>query len=191
LKRLWKLVYQHVESGLPVKPLEKANLTKEQSDMRRQLHQTIQKVSDDFGRRFTFNTAIAANMELVNSLYKFNDESSNARALRHEALEAIVLMLSPIVPHVSHQLWRDLGRTDPIISAAWPSVEQSALAQETLDVVVQINGKLRGKISAPAAATNKDVEALAVGDEHIARLLEGLTVKRIIVVPKKLVNIVI
>jgi leucyl-tRNA synthetase len=191
LKRLWKLVYQHVEPNLPVKPLDKANLTKEQADLRRQLHQTILKVSDDFGRRFTFNTAIAANMELVNSLYKFNDDSDNARALLQEALEAIVLMLSPIVPHICHQLWQDLGRTDALISAAWPAVDQSALVQDTLDLVVQINGKLRGKISAPTAASNQDIEALALGDEHIARLLEGQTVKKVIVVPKKLVNIVV
>jgi leucyl-tRNA synthetase len=191
LKRLWKLVYQHIESGQSIKPLDKANLTKEQADLRRQLHQTILKVSDDFGRRFTFNTAIAANMELVNSLYKFSDESDNGRALLQEALEAIVLMLSPIVPHVCHQLWQDLGRTDALISAAWPIVDQSALTQDTLDLVVQINGKLRGKISAPAAASNQEIEALALGDEHIARLLEGHAVKKIIVVPKKLVNIVI
>jgi leucyl-tRNA synthetase len=190
LKRLWKLVYQHVESGQSANPLDKANLTKEQADLRRQLHQTITKVSDDFGRRFTFNTAIAANMELVNSLYKFNDESDNGRALLQEALEAIVLMLSPIVPHVCHQLWQDLGRTDALISAAWPTVDQSALTQDTLDLVVQINGKLRGKISAAAAASNQEVEALALGDEHIARLLDGQAVKKIIVVPKKLVNIV-
>ncbi|MEC4749263.1 leucine--tRNA ligase [Methylomicrobium sp. Wu6] len=191
LKRLWKLVYQHVESGLPAKPLDKANLTKEQADVRRQLHQTILKVSDDFGRRFTFNTAIAANMELVNHLYKFGDDSDNARALLQEALEAVVLMLSPIVPHVCHQLWQDLGRADALINAAWPAVDQSALTQDTLELVVQINGKLRGKISVAATASNQDVEALALGDEHIAHLLEGQTVKKIIVVPKKLVNIVI
>jgi leucyl-tRNA synthetase len=191
LKRLWKLVFQHVESGHAVKPLDKANLTKEQADMRRQLHQTIAKVSDDFGRRFTFNTAIAANMELVNSLYKFSDDSDNGRALLQEALEAIVLMLSPIVPHICHQLWQDLGRTDALISAAWPTVDLSALTQDTLDLVVQINGKLRGKISAAAAASNQEIEDLALGDEHIARLLDGQAVKKIIVVPKKLVNIVI
>jgi leucyl-tRNA synthetase len=191
LKRLWKLVYQHVESGQSANPLDKANLTKEQADLRRQLHQTITKVSDDFGRRFTFNTAIAANMELVNSLYKFSDESDNGRALLQEALEAIVLMLSPIVPHVCHQLWQDLGRTDALISAAWPTVDQSALTQDTLDLVVQINGKLRGKISAAAAASNQEIEALVLGDEHIARLLDGQAVKKIIIVPKKLVNIVI
>jgi leucyl-tRNA synthetase len=191
LKRLWKLVFQHVESAQSINPLDKANLTKEQADLRRQLHQTLTKVSDDFGRRFTFNTAIAANMELVNSLYKFNDDSDNGRALLQEALEAIVLMLSPIVPHVCHQLWQDLGRTDALISAAWPTVDQSALTQDTLDLVVQINGKLRGKISAAAAASNQEIEALALGDEHIARLLDGQAVKKIIVVPKKLVNIVI
>jgi leucyl-tRNA synthetase len=191
LKRLWKLVYQHVEAGLPANALDKAALTKEQADLRRQLHQTIAKVSDDFGRRFTFNTAIAANMELVNSLYKFNDDSGNGRALLQEALEAIVLMLSPIVPHICHQLWQDLGRTEALINTPWPAVDQSALMQDTLEMVVQINGKLRGKISVPAAASNQEIEALALGEEHIARLLEGLTPKKIIVVPKKLVNIVI
>jgi leucyl-tRNA synthetase len=191
LKRLWKLVYQHVETSQPAKALDKAALTKAQADLRRQLHQTIAKVSDDYGRRFTFNTAIAANMELVNSLYKFNDETDNGRALLQEALEAIVLMLSPIVPHVCHQLWQDLGRTDALIGAAWPAVDPSALAQDTLEMVVQINGKLRGKISAPAAASSQEIEALALNNEHIAHLLEGRAAKKIIVVPKKLVNIVI
>ncbi|MDD1611903.1 MAG: leucine--tRNA ligase [Methylococcaceae bacterium] len=191
LKRLWKLVYQHVESGQPVKPLDTSNLTKDQADLRRHLHQTIVKVSDDFGRRFTFNTAIAANMELVNSLYKFNDESDNARALFQEALEAIVLMLSPIVPHVCHQLWQDLGRNDALLSATWPKADELALTQDTLELVVQINGKLRGKISVAAAASNPEIEAIALGDDHITHLLEGQTVKKIIVVPKKLVNIVV
>ncbi|HSN22822.1 MAG TPA: class I tRNA ligase family protein, partial [Methylomicrobium sp.] len=191
LKRLWKLVYQHVEAGSPVKPLDKINLTKEQADLRRQLHHTIQKVSDDFGRRFTFNTAIAANMELVNSLYKFSDETDNGRALLQEALEAIVLMLAPIVPHICHQLWQDLGRNDPIIKAAWPALDESALIQDSLDMVVQINGKLRSKISVPSSASNKEIETLALDDEQIVRLIEGQTIKKVIVVAKKLVNIVI
>lgn len=100
-------------------------------------------------------------------------------------------MLSPIVPHVCHQLWQDLGRTDALIGAAWPAADPSALAQDTLEMVVQINGKLRGKISVPAAASNQEIEALALNNKHIACLLENQAAKKIIVVPKKLVNIVI
>ena len=111
LKRLWRQVYLHVASGGSQQPLDKSALSDEQQAVRRQLHQTIQKVSHDVGIRTIFNTAIAANMELLNTLARFEDESENSKAVRQEALEAIVLMLSPIVPHICHQLWQDLGQT--------------------------------------------------------------------------------
>ncbi len=124
LKRLWKQTYLHiVAGGGSAKALNKQELTEEQQTVRRFLHQTIQKVSDDFGRRITFNTAIAANMELINTLSKFTDESQNAKAIRQEALEAIVLMLSPIVPHICHQLWLDLGHSESVVCQTWPEVD--------------------------------------------------------------------
>ncbi len=191
LKRLWRLVYLHVEAGLPQAALDKASLSDEQKALRRQLHQALQKVTDDMARRHTFNTAIAANMELVNALNKFEDDSANGRALRQEALENIVLMLAPIIPHASQQLWNDLGHDSDIVMAVWPDVDESALVQDSIDMVVQVNGKLRGKLSVAAGASKEQVEALAMADENVQRYIEGKPVKKLIVVPQKLVNIVV
>jgi leucyl-tRNA synthetase len=190
LKRLWKLVYQHVEAGKS-QPLDKQALTEEQQAVRRQVHLTIQKVTDDFGRRLTFNTAIAANMELVNTLSKFVDDSANGRAVRQEALESIVLLLSPIVPHVTHQLWLDLGHQQAVVSEQWPKVDESALVQNTLELVIQVNGKLRSKLSVSVNAGKDEIEKLALSDEQALRFMEGKPVKKVIVVPGKLVNIVV
>jgi leucyl-tRNA synthetase len=192
LKRLWKQVYQHVTTaGATVFALDKQALSSEQQAVRRQLHQTIQKVSHDMGVRTIFNTAIAANMELINTLGKFTDDSDNGKAIRQEVLEAIVLMLSPIVPHICHQLWLDLGHQQAVVTVPWPLVDESALAQDSLDLIVQVNGKLRGKINVPATATSDEIQKIALSDEHVQRFIEGNAVKKIIVVPKKLVNIVI
>jgi leucyl-tRNA synthetase len=191
LKRLWKLAYQHVADSPAVPLLDKEALTEVQQAVRRQLHQTIQKVSDDFGRRYTYNTAIAANMELVNALYRFNDTTDNAKAIRQEAFEAIVLMLAPIVPHICHQLWLDLGHQNSVVNESWPKVDASALAQDTLEMVIQVNGKLRSKILVSATASSDEIERLALNDEHAKRFIEGKPIRKVIVVPKKLVNIVV
>ncbi|WP_031437712.1 leucine--tRNA ligase [Methylobacter tundripaludum] len=191
LKRLWKQAYQHCEAGGSTAPLDKQALTEEQQGVRRQLHLAIQKVTDDFGRRYTFNTVIAANMELINTLSKFDDDSDNGKAVRHEALEAIVLMLSPIVPHICHQLWLDLGHQQAVVSASWPEVDTTALEQDTLELVLQVNGKLRSKMKVSVNASKDEIEAMALSDEHIKRFIEDQPVKKVIVVPKKLVNIVV
>jgi len=191
LKRLWRQVYLHVEAGLPSVALDKAALNDDQKALRRQLHQALQKVGDDMARRHTFNTAIAANMELLNALNKFEDDSVNGRAVRQEVLEAIVLMLAPIIPHAAQQLWNELGRDSDIVVASWPDVDESALVQDSIEMVVQVNGKLRGKLSVAAAATKDQVEALALADANVQRFLEGKPIKKLIVVPGKLVNIVV
>ncbi|MCX7098228.1 MAG: leucine--tRNA ligase [Methylococcales bacterium] len=191
LKRLWKQAYTHSESGLPTKALDKSSLTDAQQTVRRLVHQTIQKVSHDMGVRIIFNTAIAANMELVNTLAKFTDDSDNGKAIRQEALEAIVLMLAPMVPHICHQLWLDLGHTEAVVSVPWPEVDSAALEQDLLELVVQVNGKLRGKLSVSVSASADEIQALALADEHVLRFIEGKPVKKVIVVPKKLVNIVV
>ncbi len=191
LKRLWKQAYLHCETGGSVTPLDKPSLTAEQQAVRRQLHLAIQKATDDFGRRFTFNTVIASNMELINTLSKFVDESDNGKAIRQEALEAIVLMLSPIVPHICHQLWLDLGHQEAVVGASWPVVDASALEQDTLELVLQVNGKLRGKMSVSITASKEEIEAMALSDEQVQRFIDGQPVKKVIVVPKKLVNIVV
>lgn len=191
LKRLWKQAYLHINAGGSAQKVNKQALTEDQQAIRRQLHQTIQKVTDDLGRRYTFNTAIAANMELVNALSRFNDESENGKAIRQEALEAIVLMLSPIVPHICHQLWLDLGHQQAVVSESWPEVDVTALELDSLELVIQVNGKLRSKISVSTTASKDEVEAMALADESVKRFIEGKPVKKVIVVPKKLVNIVV
>ena len=191
LKRLWRQVYLHVETGLPQAALDKTALTDDQKALRRQLHQALQKVTDDMARRHTFNTAIAANMELVNALNKFEDDSANGRAVRQEVLESIVLMLAPIIPHVAQQLWSNLGRDSDIVLSAWPALDDSALAQESIEMVVQVNGKLRGKLAVTVGASKEQIESLALADANVQRFLEGKPVKKLIVVPQKLVNIVV
>jgi len=191
LKRLWKQAYLHSEAGGSTQAVDKSSLTEEQKTVRRQVHQTIQKVSHDMGVRTIFNTAIAANMELVNTLSKFTDDSDNGKAVRKEALEAIVLMLAPIVPHICHQLWLDLGHQQAVVSESWPEVDSAALEQDSIELIIQVNGKLRSKISVSAMASSDEMQAMALNDEHALRFIEGKPIRKVIVVPKKLVNIVV
>ena len=189
LKRFWKLAAMHVAKG-PAQPLDKDTLSDDQRALRNQVHTTIAKVSDDIGRRFTFNTAIAAVMELVNTLYKWEDDSPQGRAVMQEALEAMVLLLSPIVPHAAHAVWRELGNPDAVVDRPWPEVDQEALTVDTIDLVVQVNGKLRGKITVATDADQKSIETAALDDPNAQRFTEGKTVRKVIVVPGRLVNIV-
>ena len=191
LKRLWKQVFLHTEQVQGSRFKVQGNLTEEQKTMRRHLHHTIQKVTHDMSVRIIFNTAIAANMELINTLIKFTDESNNGKAIRQEVLEAIVLMLSPMVPHICHQLWLDLGHDNSVVSETWLAVDETALVQDSLDYMIQVNGKLRGKISVLATATNTEIQAAALADEHTQHFIDGQPIKKVIVVPNKLVNIVI
>jgi leucyl-tRNA synthetase len=190
LKRLWKQVHDHVSAGAVV-ALEKSGLSSAQKDIRRQAHQTLRKVTDDYERRFTFNTAIAAVMELLNSLAKYDDSSAQGRAVRQEALEIAVLTLSPIVPHITHTLWKELGRQGALIDTPWPAFDEAALVSDTVQLAVQVNGKLRGQIVVPADASQADIEAAAKSDENVLRHTEGKAIAKIIVVPGRLVNIVV
>ena len=191
LKRVWRQVFLHVEQTQGQRFTLQGNLSDEQKTVRRQLHQTIQKVTHDMGVRLIFNTAIAANMELVNTLSKFTDESNNGKAIRQELLEAVVIMLSPIVPHIADQLWRELGHDNAVILENWLQVDESALVQDSLEMMVQVNGKLRGKILVSANATNAEIETAALNDSAVQKFIDGQAVKKVIVVPKKLVNVVI
>ncbi len=190
LRRLWTQVWEHLQGG-ELEPLHAAQLNDGQRSLRRKAHETIAKVSDDVGRRYTFNTAIAANMELVNAIAKFDDASPQGRAVVHEALESVVLMLAPIVPHVSHALWTALGHPSAVIEAPWPSVDEQALERDSLELVVQVNGKLRARISVPAEATRPAIEQAALADENVQRFVEGKALHKVIVVPGKLVNVVV
>jgi len=190
LRRFWREVVAH--AAQPDHPVvAAAALDAGQKALRRQLHETIQKVSDDFGRRHSFNTAIAALMELLNAVNKFGDMSEQGRAVRHEALETMVLLLNPVVPHVAHHLWQVLGHAEAVLEdQPWPKVDESALVRDSLTLAVQVNGKLRGTIEVPANAGKEQAEALALAQPQVAAFLKELTVRKVIVVPGKIVNIV-
>ena len=190
LKRFWNAVHEHVAQGDPV-ALQVGGLDDAQRTLRRKTHQTIAKVSDDVGRRYTFNTAVAASMELLNAVNRFDDSSPAGRSVVREALEAIVLMLSPIVPHVCHELWHALGHENAAVGENWPEVDESALERELVEIVVQVNGKLRGRISAPADANDEIVAELALADENVQRFVADKAIRKTIVVPGRLVNVVV
>lgn len=190
LKRVWKLVSDHVALGA-VEALDRAALNEAQKDLRRKLHDQLAKISDDFGRRYNFNTAVAACMELVNALAKFDDRSPQGRAVLNEALDALSRVLSPIVPHFSHALWTALGHATPVIDAEWPEPEAEARLSDQIKLVVQVNGKLRGQISVPAGSSQDAIIAVALADEQVQRFLVGATIRKQVVVPGKLVNFVI
>ncbi|SDN88203.1 leucine--tRNA ligase [Vreelandella arcis] len=190
LKRLLRQVHEHLEAGSPSE-LDVTALNDDQKTLRRKTHETIKKASDDIGRRTTFNTAIAAVMELSNALARFDDDSPQGLAVSREALEACVLLLAPITPHLCHRLWQQLGHTTPAIETPWPAIDESALTRDTLELVVQVNGKLRARLEAPANADKAAIEQLAMENENVQRHLEDKTVRKVIVVPGKLVNIVV
>jgi leucyl-tRNA synthetase len=190
IKRLWKAVHEHVLVG-PVQPLEKTQLNEVQRALRRQAHHTLAKVSDDIGRRRTFNTAIAAVMELLNSLAKFPHAAPQDRSVAHEALEIAVICLSPIIPHATHALWRALGHSTALIDERWPPVDAAALEQSSIQIVVQVNGKLRAHITVPANADDDSLRAAAVADAHVQKFIGGAQVRKVIVVRGKLVNVVV
>lgn len=189
LRRLWKLVATHLNAG-EVDTLDPAALDDNQQAVRRKTHETIAKVSDDYGRRQTFNTAIAAVMELCNELSKLSDQTGQNLSIEREALESAVLMLAPIAPHMCHQLWDALGHSGAVIDSPWPEVDESALVRNSLTLVVQVNGKVRDRMEVASSADKTEIEALALQQENVKRFIEDKTVRKIIVVPGKLVNIV-
>ena len=191
LNKLWRVVHDHVKEGGDVAVLNLDGLNDKQKELRRLTHETIHKVSDAVGKRHTFNTAIAGVMELINAHSKDGEKSEQGRAVMQEALESVVLMLNPIVPHICHQLWQELGHESNIISADWPKCDESALVRDTLELVVQVNGKLRGKVAVAADAAKDAIEAAALADEKVQAHIEGKTVRKVIVVPGRLVNIVV
>jgi leucyl-tRNA synthetase len=190
LKRLWRQVYLHSDAGVGNIVIDQAILSDQQKHVRRQLHQTISKVTDDIGRRFTFNTAIAANMELINTISKFTDDSELGSAIRQEVLEAIILMLMPIVPHVCQKLATELGMPEAQQNI-WPVCDQSALIQDSMQIIVQVNGKLRSKIEVAVGASKELIEQMAINDEKVQKFLTEKSIKKVIVIPNKLINIVV
>jgi leucyl-tRNA synthetase len=190
IKRLWKAVHDHVTQG-EAPTLDKGALTDPQRAIRRLAHHTLAKITDDIGRRRTFNTAIAAAMELLNALAKHPQKSPQDRSVVHEALEIAVLGLSPIIPHVTHALWRALGHVTALIDETWMTVDAAALQTSSIAMVVQVNGKLRGHISVAAGAGEDTVRAAALADPHVQKFIGAAAIRKVIIVPGKLVNIVV
>jgi leucyl-tRNA synthetase len=190
IKRLWKAVHEHVSLGVAV-GLDAASLNEAQRTIRRQVHQTLAKVTDDLGRRKTYNTAIAAVMELLNALAKFPQVTAQDRSVMQEALSIAVIALSPIIPHVTHALWRNLGHSGALVDEPWPQVDVSALQTSILELVVQVNGKLRGHIVVAVDADEATVKAAALADANVQKFIAAATIRKVIIVPRKLVNIVV
>jgi leucyl-tRNA synthetase len=189
LRRVWKAVYDHVAAG--VVATNTASLSDADRDLRRVAHQTLAKVKDDIGRRRVFNTAIASVMELLNAVGRHDGKDTSARAVRQEALEIAVLSLSPIVPHICHVLWQHLGRGAQLWKETWREADPAALVQDTVEIVVQINGKLRGRIAAAPSASDEELRTKALSDDSITKYFEGREPRKVIVVRGKLVNIVV
>ena len=190
LNRLWKVVTGH--ECVLINKKYFVDLSTEQKQFRYKIHSTLKKVTDDYKRRQTFNTAIAASMELLNSTARFKDpiDTDQDKALVQEALEIIVLMLAPIVPHFCHALWNHLGHSEAVMDAPWPISEEEALTQESIMIVLQVNGKLRDRIEVPMDITKENLEQLALTNSAVKRFTEGKVLRKVIVVPKRLVNIV-
>ena len=189
LKRLWRFAAEQLAGGA-VAAVDKTRLTPAQAELRRQIHQTIAKVNDDIGRRYTFNTAIAAVMELTNALTGFKDNSEQGRALLREGLETIAIVLSPIVPHITEALWAALGHADLVANARWPEVDEAALVRSEIRLVVQIDGKKRADLPLAAGTPEAAVKEIVLADPKVRRYLEGHEIKKLVVVPGRLVNIV-
>ncbi len=190
LNRLWKIVFDHVKSGI-VTAYQEGVLTTEQKALRFQLHRTLHKISDDYGRRQTFNTAIAAVMELMNNLAKFRDDTLTGRRVTQEVLEKTMLMLSPITPHICQALWAELRPGTDLLDMAWPEIDTAALAQDEITLVIQVNGKLRGSITVAKNIDQTTAEQLALNLTAVQKYIEDKTIKKIIMVPGRLINIVV
>jgi leucyl-tRNA synthetase len=190
MKRLWKAVHQHVSAG-PAPAIEVDALDGPSRTLRRQVHETLVKVTTDIGRRRTFNTAIAAVMELMNAVARLEDRSPQGRAVVQEALEIVVLVLAPVVPHVCHALWRGLGHAGAIVDERWPAPDARALERDLVEVVVQVNGKLRGRVTVPAGADEAAVREAALADANVQRFMDGKPVRKFVYVPGKLANLVV
>ena len=184
MKRVWKLAFdfsEQVKEHGTVPPLSELTLSASQKKLRRELHKTIAKVSDDIGRRNTFNTAIASIMELMNHLTKAKLASIEDRAVMQEAVRAVVIMLTPITPHMCHEIWKTLGdaasKNVMIEDASWPIVDESALVEDEKLIIVQVNGKVRAKITVSASASKEEVEAFGLSDETVVRFIDDKTIR--------------
>ncbi|MBC7787554.1 MAG: leucine--tRNA ligase [Methylophilaceae bacterium] len=191
LRRLWKACYDHLQLG-SIAAYTQGELTAELKSLRLQLHQTIEKVADDYGRRHSFNTAISSVMELMNALAKVENTDETTRAVRQEVLQTAILLLSPIVPHICDALWGEFNPNGKLVDADWPVADKAAMVQDEVALVIQVNGKLRGNITVAKTMDKATIEKLATEQPFVQKyLVNGARVRKIIVVPNKLVNIVV
>jgi leucyl-tRNA synthetase len=191
LRKLWKTVHTHLLAGDACE-LQTKNLSEKQKDIRRKTHETIIKVTDDYGRRQTFNTAVAAVMELLNEVNKKADNSTpDGLAVEREALKVATLLLAPIVPHICHALWQAMGFKGAVIDAPWPTHDEAALTRSSISLIVQVNGKLRAKLEVETDADKERVKDLAMENENVLRFIDSKPVRKVIFVPGKLINIVV
>ena len=191
LRKFWKAVQEHIATHAQCIPVEMSTLTEKQRTLHRQTHETIQKVTQDMDSRHTFNTAIAACMSLLNAVMEHSAEEKNDIALKQAAFEALVLLLAPIAPHMTQALWESFGHRGLVLDASWPSYDESALIRETVHYVIQINGKMRAQVQASATIEKAALEALVLDNPQVQKNIEGKAIKKIIIVPQKLVNIVV
>jgi leucyl-tRNA synthetase len=189
-RRLWNLVQEHMAAGaLPV--LAPGSLSAAGKDLRRKTHETLKRADDDFGRRLQFNTVVSSVHELVNAISRHDGGTDQDRAAVHEALQIAIVVLSPIAPHITQLLWAQLGETENLVDARWPALDETALQRDTVELVVQVNGKVRGRLEIDADANEEAAQAAALANENVARFIEGKTVRKVILVPGKLLNIVV
>jgi leucyl-tRNA synthetase len=190
LRRLWFMSTAHITAG-PVEALNTRVLNTEQKTIRRYVHDTIAKVSDDVGRRQTFNTAVAAVMELCNHLARFEDRSTQGRAVLDEAWRAVIRLLAPITPHICETLWGMMGETGSVVSAPWPDIDETARIRDQVTLVVQVNGKLRARIELPPGCDQEQAMAGARDVDNVARFIDGKEIRKVIYIPDRLLNIVV
>ncbi|MDP1658727.1 MAG: leucine--tRNA ligase, partial [Methylotenera sp.] len=191
LRRLWKATYDHVELG-QTSAYTAGELNAELKAIRLQLHLTIEKVADDYGRRHSFNTAISSVMEMMNALAKVEGTDEITRSVRQEVLQNVALLLSPIVPHICQAIWAELCPQSHILDAGWPVADKSAMVQDSVEYVIQVNGKLRGSITVAKTETKEALEKLASQQPFVQKFIEdNMSVRKVIVVPNKLINVVV
>jgi leucyl-tRNA synthetase len=191
LRRFWKTAHGHLQVGEPG-PLDPETLDNEQKQLRRKTHETIAKVSSDFGQRQTFNTAVAAAMELLNEVNNLADRATpQGLAVEREALTSMTLLLAPIAPHICHSLWAAFGNSEPVVDAPWPTADESAMVKDSLVYPVQVNGKIRAKLEVAASASPDEILAAAKADANVQKFTDGKEIKMAKVIPGKLVTIAV
>jgi len=195
LNRVWRLVYQYGdvlrEDKIANKTTDFGGIDAQAKKMRFQTHTTIKRVTNDIGIRFNFNTAISSVMELVNALYLYKEQPKVNLAVAREGIETVLLLLAPFAPHITEELWDAIGYEGSIHNQAWPQVDQNALAEDEVTIVLQVNGKVRDKIQVPAEISKEELEKTILASERVQQHLEGKTVVKLITIPGKLANIVI